>query len=152
MEEGHKPAWGGAPGEALGESCLTARAPAWEEKGTRRAAVCLSRDDGFSPPRGRGLRELLPRPGLGDPGVGHAGAGRLGAPVRVWQENGGSRGLRRGREPQSSDPPSVICILVRPGSAWGRGPVAFRTKLEGAEGTREPGHSLGHLQTPGQAP
>lgn len=51
-----------------------------------------------------------------------------------------------GREPQSSDPPSIIHVLVRPGSAWGWDPL--RTKLEGAEGTREPGHSLGRLQTP----
>lgn len=57
-------------------------------------------------------------------------------------------GYGRGREPQSSDPPSIIRVLVRPGSAWGRDPVAFCTKLEGAEGTREPGHSLGRPQTP----
>lgn len=118
-----------------GESRLTAGAPhgAAGEKGSGRAAGCLSRDDGFSPPRGRGLREPPPRPCLGDPGVGAAGAGLLGA----------RRGLGTGQGAPVLQP--ALHHLHSP-LTWlglGPGPADFSTKQERAEGTREPGHALG---------
>lgn len=111
------------PSGSPGESRLTAGAPrgAAGEKGSGRAAGCLSRDDGFSPPRGRGLREPPPRPCLGDPGVGAAGAGRLGA----------RQGLGTGQgalvlQPALHHPHSPLTWL-----SLGPGPADFSTKHKG---------------------
>lgn len=139
-EEGRKPAWRGAPRESLVNpaSLLGPHTGPRERRGLEgppdafqgtmasalpEAVGCVNRPRvPASETLGWALREL-------DSWV-HVG---------VWEQ---------GREPQSSNLPSIICILLWPGSAWGR---VQRTSAQSRKGQRELG-SLDMHSAPPQTP